>query len=134
MGTILTAAAVQHIYADCLPRPEEKGYTLLVAEGIQNMAGFVPRRIYEHKDQVRAMLMELPDEFMDSVGGGWSFMNACNDRHGDQWADLHATMEKLVMLGIALNMVSLLFPRAVWALLPGGVPYFVVRDNHMEAK
>lgn len=134
MGTILTAAAVQYVYAECLPRPEERSYTLLVAEGIQNVAGFVPRRIHEHREQIRAMLMELPSEFMESGGGGWSFLAACNDRHGDQWADLHATMEKLVLLGIAARMVSLLFPREMWALFPGGVPYFVVRDNHMEAK
>jgi hypothetical protein len=76
--------------------------------------------------EIRAMLAELPDQYRKSGGGGWSFLNACDDRHGTQWTGFHRTMEHLFMLGLAIGAVTLLMPRELWDALPGGMPYYMV--------
>jgi len=68
----------------------------------------------------------LPEQFKGSAGGGWSFLNACDDKHGNQWTDLHLRMEQLFQLGIGIGKVKCLMPRAMWSALPGGMPYYAV--------
>lgn len=85
--------------------------------------------LQDHAEQIMAMLLELPDEFRESGGGGWSFLNACNDRHGNLWTGEHRVMGMLVALGLGLGVVKYLVPRDLWPALPGGMPYFVVKDR-----
>ena len=80
------------------------------------------------------MLVELPNEFMEESaggGGGWSFLNTCYDKNGDQWTGMHLTMEQLFQLGIAAGVASYVMPRQMWAVFPGGMPYIVI---HAEPK
>ncbi len=72
------------------------------------------------------MLDELPDSFKKSGGGGMSFQNACVDKQGNQWTDFHQRMEQLFQLGIGIGKVELLMPREMWAMLPGGMPYYAI--------
>jgi hypothetical protein len=78
-----------------------------------------------HK-KIETMLDELPDEFKKTGGGGMSFLNACNDKHGNQWTDLHQRMEQLFQLDIGIGKVKCLMPREMWGILPDGMPYYVV--------
>lgn len=73
---------------------------------------------------IEKVLRQLPAPFIDE--GGWSFLNLCMDREGNQWTGSHQTMEQLMMLGMATGMVKILFPRDLWSILPGGVPYFTI--------
>jgi hypothetical protein len=79
------------------------------------------------EDEIMALLNELPKPFFETAGGGWSFLNACNDRNDDLWTGLHTVIEQLVCLGIAAGKISWLLPRNLWAALPGGMPYFVIK-------
>jgi hypothetical protein len=72
---------------------------------------------------VRGWLALLPDEFRMDKGGGWSFLNLCNDRNGVQWTGLHQTMDQLFVLAAALGRAKFLLPRSLWSSLPGGMPY-----------
>ena len=72
------------------------------------------------------MLKELPIEFQKSGGGGMSFLNMCNNKEGNQWVDMHKTMDELVSLGNSIGKLSFLIPREFWSSFPGGVPYLVV--------
>ena len=114
------AEKVREIVADSLNGKEEGA---LLVEGIVRTFGFSPEKIAAHKEEIRALLADMPDEFHAGKGGGMSFLNLCNDRHGEQWADMHQTMEELVALGVAAGMASYLLPRDMWKALPGGVPY-----------
>jgi hypothetical protein len=101
---------------------------IVVVQGIVNTYGFDPAKIAEAKPDILALLGELPTEFRDEKGGGgggWSFLNACMDQHGNQWGE-HSNMEELVCLGIAAGAARWLLPRDQWNMLPGGMPYFVV--------
>lgn len=130
----LTSENVESIFVYCL-FVEDKDDTIdalenqkdaILVEGIAHSFGFHPDRIEEHKDDIASMLADLPDEFKADGGGGWSFLNACNDKNGNQWTGLHMRMEQLFMLGMAAGKVKYLLPKEIWRVMPGGVPYLQI--------
>lgn len=130
----LTAEHVENIFVDCLFKDNEMPVKEYVpAFGITFSAGFNPERVKGYKDEIARMLEQLPDEFQES-GGGMSFLNACNDKHGNQWTGEHRRMEQLFMLGLAVGKVTCQIPRAMWSCLPGGMPYYVVNKDFTEVK
>lgn len=128
----LTAERVESIFTSCLFKDDEDKSEYVPAPGITTNVGFHPGRINGHKDEIAEMLNELSDEFQESSGGGMSFLNACNDKHGVQWTGMHQTMEHLFQLGLAVGKVTCLMPREMWSALPGGMPYYVVNTNFKE--
>lgn len=125
---ILTDDRVNIVFMDCLFKDGEDTSNHILAEGIVQAVGFHPGRIEEHRQEIHDMLAELPDTFKTGSGGGWSFLNACFDKHGNQWTGAHQTQEQLVQLGIAIGEIEYLLPREMWAVFPGGMPYFVVKQ------
>lgn len=122
-GPVLTAKRVESAFRQCLAADGAEGIT---TEGIMHTVTFGAAAIEGHRDEIRAMLACLPDQFRRSGGGGWSFLNACTDRDGRQWTGLHMTMEELFLLGMAAGLVTDLMGRDMWPALPGGMPYYVV--------
>lgn len=129
----LTSENVEKVFLDCLfedeSSPEEREKSQIVVEGILNKYGFDLQKIGEHEDDISSMLKQLPKEFQEKTGGGWSFLNACNREDGEQWTGLHLNQEKLLTLGIAAGWAKIQLPRELWVAFPGGVPYFVVHEN-----
>jgi len=128
---ILTQEKVEEIVRDCLFRPEEienrqpKDKDLMVVgEGLIRNFGYHKDRLEKHREEIITLLKELPDNFFKNKGGGWSFLNACNDRHGNLWGQ-HIDMESLFTLGIAIGVVQWQM-KDMMSALPGGVPYVVV--------
>ncbi len=123
---ILNAEQVNAVFMDCLFRDGEDTSKHVRAEGIIRNVEFHPERLESHRTEIVAMLNELPEKFQERGGGGWSFLNACNDKHGNQWTSFHQTMEQLFQLGIGIGKVKSLMPRKLWNILPGGMPYYVI--------
>jgi hypothetical protein len=126
---VLTSQHVETVFAACLTKDGENTSDYIIAEGIIHTVGFHRDRIEEYRQEIHDMLAELPDEFKASGGGGYSFLNACLDRYGNQWTGLHQTQEQLVLLGIAIGEVAYCLPREMWSVFPGGVPYFVITQG-----
>jgi hypothetical protein len=124
--TVLDPEWVNAVFMDCLFKDGEDASKHVKAEGIQRTVGFHPERLASHKTEIEAMLDELPDEFKKSGGGGWSFLNACNDKHGNQWTGSHQRMEQLFQLGIGVGKVQCQLSKEMWPALPGGMPYYVI--------
>jgi len=122
----LTAENVETIFFDCLFKGEEPIVDCVRADGITSVLGFSPERLKKHRDEIYEMLKQLPEGFQKESGGGMTFLNACNDKDGNQWTGLHTSMEQLMTLGIAIDKVKYCAPRDMWVALPGGMPYFVV--------
>lgn len=129
----LTAERVNRIFLDCLFREGEETTDPVLAEGVMLRVGFHPGRLESHRGEIMALLMDLPITFRESHGGGWTFLNACMTAAGNQWGE-HANIDELLTLGIASGRVEILLPRDMWSVLPGGVPYFVVKDGPREVK
>lgn len=121
----LTASRVEEIFMDCLFRYGEPTETHIVGEGVMTKAGFHPERLAGHKDEIRSMLHQLSDDFLEDKGGGMSFLNACVTRDGDQWGE-HCNIDQLLALGAATGQAKVLMPREMWSMFPGGMPYFSV--------
>ena len=101
-----------------------------MAEGVVHVFNFVPTKLEEHRDEVTTMLQNLPLAFRPvelGGGGGWSFLNACQDANDEQWTGLHQRMEQLLCLGIAMGLAEWVLPKDMWPALPGGMPYVVVK-------
>lgn len=128
MAVILNATRVHEIFIDCLFRKGEDTTNHIPAWGITISAGFHPVRLDGHRAEITAMLFELPEQFMSSNGGGWSFLNACHDKNGVQWGE-HINMQELFLLGLGIGKVKCLLLRDMWHAMPGGMPYYVVLDT-----
>lgn len=121
----LTADNVHAVLKDCLNDTDGTMYKAVLVSARLN-----DKCLEAHREQILSMLAQLPEQFMRSCGGGWSFLNACIDADGRQWCDTHRTIDILVLLGIAIGAVEFVFPqRELWQAFPGGVPYFVINDN-----
>lgn len=122
----LTSQKVNYIFLDCLFKKEENFKNQIKAEGVTNVTIFNSERLENHKKEIEELLDELPEQFKKSGGGGWSFVQAYKDKHGNQWTDLHQRMEQLFQLGIAIGKVECQFPRKMWSVLCGGMPYYII--------
>ena len=122
----LNAKRVEEVFLDCLFRDVEDTSEYIEASGITCRVGFNPQRLEGYREEIKEMLGELPETFKRSVGGGWSFLQACDDRHGEQWTSFHLRMEQLFLLGIGIGLVKEALPRDMWKVLPGGMPYYII--------
>lgn len=95
---------------------------IVTVQGIVSTLWFHKERLAACKDEIVAMLAQLPVEFHKSTGGGWSFLNLCNTKDGAQWGE-HQSMEQLVALAIGLELGNYTTERKMWAATPGGMPY-----------
>lgn len=101
-----------------------------IGEGLRVKSyDFFPERIDAKKEDIKGMLSQLPNEFMESSGGGWSFLNANVTKDGELWTDSHEAMEQLFAMANALGLSEYKLPRKMWSMLPGGRPYVVVKDK-----
>lgn len=127
---LLTPQAVDEILRDVLGDDLE---TCSKIEMVINTYLFDLSRVEARREDICILLGELHEEFMDDGGGGWSFLNICEDRHGTLWTGVHETCEQLLALGAALDLVDLtMFRRELWSALPGGVPYVQVKRSKFK--
>jgi hypothetical protein len=120
----IDSARVEELYGTCLAeelKATDPNYVL--TEGILAPTAFDKRKLEAHREEISAMLAWLPSEFHLEGGGGWSFLNACDDRQGRQWTGLHRTMDMLFQLGMGLELCHYMMPRRMWSSFPGGMPY-----------
>jgi hypothetical protein len=123
----LDAKRVWKIFEECLAKSCEPATLGTSAQGIaKEPVVFNSARLAAHKAEICGMFDELPANFTKNGGGGWSFLNACMDKHGRHWAE-QITVAQLLALGIAVGKAEFLMPsRDMWKIMPGGMPYFVV--------
>lgn len=124
------AEKVRELIEACLNGKEDGA---VLVDGVVRKFGFSPEKIAAHKEEIRALLNEMPDEFHAGKGGGMTFLNLCMDKDGDQWAE-HHTIEELIALGQAAGMAKYLM-REMMSILPGGMPYvgFDTREQATNA-
>ena len=130
----LNTTNLTNVFMECLFTEEEALNSELISkslivEGVNLKVGFHPNRIKQNTDNIISMLNCLPDKFLlGGEGGGASFLDMVMDENNDDWTSLHADVDKLITLGLAINYVSFLVPRKMWEILPGGLPYVVVNN------
>lgn len=98
----------------------------LAITGITVTAWFDKKSLEEKKEDIKKLLDQLPEAFFVGKGGGWSFLNACDNRQGLLWTGEQRVMQELFLLGEAIGCVKACISRDMWPALPGGVPYYVI--------
>jgi len=130
---MLTSEKVTEMFLDCFFTEEEiSGATkppenAIKVEGISTKVAFHPERLESHREDVKKCLEELSSQYQPDAGGGYTFLDMCFTKTGEQWTSYHKVMEQLCILAIGLNLGSFLLPRVMWSSLPGGLPYFGVK-------
>lgn len=110
-------------FMDCLFKESEDTTNLVKVEGITRPFGLHARRLEEKRELVNSLLAELPAEFKE----GFTFLNLCTTKDGEQWTGLHKICEELVVMALGLGIMEYCLPRKLWEILPGGVPYLKIR-------
>lgn len=134
--TALSVENVDRIFTDCLFRShaeydeyvKNQGVVIKV-QSVQNpkvTVCFQYERLESHREEIKEMVLQLPDGFHKNKGGGWSFLNLCQDRNGDLWTGFQTEQEKLALLGMATHVLMPLLSIEESHILPGGMPYFRV--------
>ena len=123
----LTSQNVKDVVMDCLFTKDEvpaggQPEKFVAAHGVMLNAAFHPERLESHREDVKSMLAELPESFHDK---GDSFLALGFDKNGDAWGE-HQSMDTLMVLGLALGYIKM-FPRALWNVLPGGMPVLTIK-------
>ena len=113
----------RNAFMDCLFKEGEDTTNHVKVEGITSMFGLHLQRLEEKRELVTALLAELPEEFKE----GYTFLNFCTTKDGEQWTDEHRVCEQLIVMAIGLNLMEYCMPREMWAVLPGGVPYIMIK-------
>lgn len=121
----LNAGSIEGLFKHCLFLPGEPTDNAVKVDGVVSSFGFHPERLEGGRHLVADWLQQLPEQFQYDKGGGWSFLQACVDKDGRQWGE-HRNIEQLMCLGLALGLVTMLMPKEMWSVLPGGMPYFMV--------
>lgn len=107
---------VEKIFFECLGK-DTSGERIEV-DGIIGNYGLRKDVLEKYKDEIYEMLLELPIEFQIRGGGGWSFLNMCNDKNGEQWTGFHQRMEQLLCLGIGIGKVQYLMQKSCGIYFP----------------
>ena len=125
--TKLTAENVQNTFFSTLFEEDEPHENYISVDGLVRRVCFHPERLESQRETLKEYLMQLPHEFREKEGGGWSFIYSTTTADGELWGEQY-NAEQLIMMGIGLGLVEYAMPREFWKLLPGGVPYIVIKD------
>lgn len=110
-SSVLTDIRVREIFADCFESDPGDTIKRVSVEGIRPIRfTFHPRPVEGHRDEIRAMLAELPDPFKESKGGGACFVSSGCTRQGEKWTNSYDDQEKLTLLGVATGLVEYCMP------------------------
>lgn len=115
----LTADNVRRIFMSCLFQEGEDTTDHVVGSGVMTKVGFNPQRIEAARNDVIEMVKCLPEVF---INNGMSFLQMHETAAGDHWGE-HRSIDELLCLADALGVLEYPFPREMWGILPGGVPY-----------
>jgi hypothetical protein len=132
--SVLTSQRVEALFRDSLCREEEthQGIPLvptMKALGLTIKVEFNKVRLDSHREEVKAMLNELPIEFKsvwNGGKGGQSFIKLCVTKEGIRWTNNHRALEQLCLLAIGLDLGCFPFPRQTWSRFPNGIPDFCI--------
>lgn len=114
---------VQEAFRDCLFKDGEDTSNHIKVEGIVQNFGFHPQRLEDKRELITAILAELPAVFKE----GYTFLNICETKNGELWSGSHERCEQLVVLAIGLGLMDYCFPREMWLILPGSMPYVIIK-------
>ena len=128
---MISANRVREIFMDSLlPTDHTDDTKCISVYAVTSIFGLDPEKIENHRDEIRALMEELPNEFWDEPIGqnGYSFLKLPFTKDGEQWGEQQNAQE-LMFLGLASGYMQYLFSMDFWKALPGSVPYVTIHKE-----
>ena len=116
---------VEKIFIDCLYEDDVLVTEDSIVKGITMDVAFNPKKVEKNKEEINLLLDNIHKKFEE----GWTFLNLCLDKNENFWTGNHATMEKLLLLGLAIGRIEYCCDREMWHILPAGMPYIFIKGN-----
>jgi hypothetical protein len=124
----LTVQNVCLLAGECRAANDSPESQVIEVVGARFRGRFNPAKIKQHQAAITAMVQQLPREFHQNGGGGYTMLNACMRQDGVQWSSFQTHTDILACLAIAAGAAQWGLPRELfdWSRLPGGLPYLMV--------
>lgn len=116
---------VEEIFIDCLYENDVLLDKCNIIEGIKMKVAFDPKKVEENKEEINLLLDNIHGKFKE----GWTFLNLCLDKNGNFWTGNHITMEKLLLLGLAIGRIKYCCSKDMWDILPSKMPYIFIMER-----
>lgn len=132
---MIDARRVNEILKDCLYKEEELEISdkapddAILVDGIIMKFAFHPGRVESLKEEIEGFISQLSDK----IKNGMSFLEMCVTKDGKSWGQ-HINCEELLVLGMAIKRMDYCAPRSMWSILPGGMPYIIVKGDESNGK
>lgn len=123
----LTPENVQAVFLDSLALDAEGSPSLRV-RGLSNEYVLNVARLGSHRETVRGFLSRVSTLYYADRGGGHSCFFLSRRRDGVDWG-ARPDMERLLALGLGLDLIEFCFKRGRWDLFPRGMPYVRLRPD-----
>jgi hypothetical protein len=124
----LTIQNVGLLASECRAPQDMPESQVIEVVGARYRGRFNPVKLREHQATIAEVVGQLPRQFHQDGGGGYSMLMACMRQDGEQWCDTQTAPDILACLAIAAGTAQWALPRELfeWSRLPGGMPYLVV--------
>ena len=134
----LSSNSVGDVFRSCLFSEEEltesglPASAMVKVEAVADTYGFSQANLETVKDNIIELLMQLSESFFKGIGDGDSFSNAVRNDRGIVWTKSQVEVDQLLALGLGIGMITYSLPRDMWAILPGGMPYFTINMDKVD--
>jgi len=118
---MISAERVDAIFKDCLTKKSNIDVPIEI-KGLSNNYILNSHAVEMHSNEIKRMI----DELRVCTGSSFSFFELSATRDGTQWTRHHQKVEKLMVLGLAINRLKYESPREMWPSNPGGLPFVVI--------
>ena len=117
---------VEKLFAFCILKKEEDDLSCVITiNGVFSKNNFNKNRLSQSHKEIENILLRLPNEFKESVGGGWCFSNLSMDQDGNMWTNSTEHLDQLVQLGIGIQKIECLIPKRH----KDDIPYYTIIDK-----
>lgn len=131
----LTGRHVEEVFRDCLFKEDElednkptEDFT--IATGVSCTAAFNTERLNQYKGTINNMLDEVY-----GIETGTPFTNLCLRKNGNLWTGDQSTMDKLMILGFATELLEVPYniPREKWReIFDDGMPVVIENNEKVD--
>lgn len=129
--SVLTSDNVHEVYKECMLTDDEITNDMplvdfVVGEGVTRLGVFNAERLAVNKGKITDMI-----DHIRGIDNGPSFLSLCVDKNHNLWTGDQMTVDLLVQLGLACEVLEYPLSRDMWSALPGSVP-LVIRSHEKD--
>jgi hypothetical protein len=122
----LEASNVEKVFAECINDDGSNRAQVVTIAGLTGDFTFFKLVLDQWENDIIDMLRQLPEAFTGKDSGD-TYLNLCYNREKLRWTVDNATMEKLIVLGIAIGKAAFYLPKKTGDSFQINMPYVVIK-------